>query len=282
VTAALVLVATPIGNLGDLSPRAVDELRRATFIAAEDTRRARALCSAAGVPAGDRLRAVHGHNERSEARRIVDAIRGGARVVYVSDAGMPGIADPGEHLVRACVAGGCAVEVVPGPSAALTALVLSGLPAARFRFEGFLPRKGTARAERLAAIATADTTSVVFESPHRVGATIADLRDACGAERPAAIARELTKRFEQVERGTLGSLVDALGQPEGRGEHVIVVGAAPPGAEVSDGTLEEEARAALAAGASARDAAASVARHLGVSKRRAYEAVLRTRGSSSR
>ena len=153
------LVATPIGNLGDLSPRAVEELRHADLIAAEDTRRTRALCTAAGVPAGNRLRAVHGHNERTEARRIVDAIRHGARVVYVSDAGMPGIADPGEHLVRACVAAGCAVEVVPGPSAALAALVLSGLPTARFRFEGFLPRKGRARTERLASIAGSDATS---------------------------------------------------------------------------------------------------------------------------
>ena len=148
--AALVLVATPIGNLGDLSPRAIEELRGATVIAAEDTRRARVLCSAVGIAAGNRLRAVHGHNERSEAHRVVDAIRGGARVVYVSDAGMPGISDPGEQLVRACVEAGCPVEVVPGPSALLTALVLSGLPTSRFHFEGFLPRKGAGRAERLA------------------------------------------------------------------------------------------------------------------------------------
>ena len=280
---ALVLVATPIGNLGDLSPRAVEELRNADMIAAEDTRRTRALCSAIGVPSGSRLRAVHGHNERTEARRIVDAIQGGARVVYVSDAGMPGIADPGEQLVRACVEAGCAVEVVPGPSAALAALVLSGLPTARFRFEGFLPRKGGARTERLTSIATSDATVVLFESPHRVGATLADLRAACGPERAVAVVREVTKRYEEVVRGTLDEVsVDAVPDAGARGEHVIVVGAADARAEVDESVVETEARAALASGASARDAAASVAHHLGVSKRRAYDVVLRVRGGAPR
>ncbi len=204
--AALVLVATPIGNLGDLSPRAVDELRNADVIAAEDTRRTRALCSAVDVPAGNRLRAVHGHNERNEAQRIVHEIVGGARVVYVSDAGMPGIADPGEFLVRACVEAGCTVEVVPGPSALLAALVLSGLPTSRFRFEGFLPRKGTARAERLREIAIADVTTVVFESPHRVAATLEDLLEVCGPHRSVAVGRELTKLYEEMVRGFLGAV----------------------------------------------------------------------------
>jgi 16S rRNA (cytidine1402-2'-O)-methyltransferase len=280
---ALVLVATPIGNLGDLSPRAVEELRNADMIAAEDTRRTRALCSAIGVPSGSRLRAVHGHNERTEARRIVDAIQGGARVVYVSDAGTPGIADPGEHLVRACIEAGCAVEVVPGPSAALAALVLSGLPTARFRFEGFLPRKGGARTERLASIATSDATVVLFESPHRVGATLADLRAACGPARAVAVVREVTKRYEEVVRGTLDEVVvDAVPDAGARGEHVIVVGAADARAEVDESVVETEARAALASGASARDAAASIAHHLGVSKRRAYDVVLRVRGAAPR
>jgi 16S rRNA (cytidine1402-2'-O)-methyltransferase len=276
-TPALVLVATPIGNLGDLSPRAVEELRGADVIAAEDTRRTRALCTAAGVPAGGRLRAVHGHNERREANAIVQAIRGGARVVYVSDAGMPGIADPGEQLVRACVEAGCAVEIVPGPSALLAALALSGLPAARFRFDGFLPRKGTARAARMEEIAASEVTTVLFESPHRVAATLSDLLDACGPHRSVAVVRELTKRYEEVVRGFLGDVAgrDAH-EATARGEHVIVIG---PAAErdVDDAVIDAAARAALDAGASARDAATTVARDLGVSKRRAYDAVLRRR-----
>jgi 16S rRNA (cytidine1402-2'-O)-methyltransferase len=278
--AALVLVATPIGNLGDLSPRAVEELRGADVIAAEDTRRARALCSAVGIPAGGRLRAVHGHNERREANAIVQAIRGGARVVYVSDAGMPGIADPGEQLVRACVEAGCRVEIVPGPSALLAALALSGLPAARFRFDGFLPRKGAARAARLEEIAGADVTTVVFESPHRVGATLGDLLDACGPHRSVAVVRELTKRYEEVVRGFLGDVArrDAR-DATARGEHVIVIGPADEH-DVDDATIDDAARAALDAGATARDAASTVAHALGVSKRRAYDAVLRRRSAT--
>jgi 16S rRNA (cytidine1402-2'-O)-methyltransferase len=275
---ALVLVATPIGNLGDLSPRAVEELRNADVIAAEDTRRARALCSAVGVSAGGRLRAVHGHNERREALGIVHEIRDGARVVYVSDAGMPGIADPGEQLVRTCVEAGCSVELVPGPSALLSALVLSGLPASRFRFDGFLPRKGTARKERLRAIAAAEVTTVVFESPHRVAATLEDLLAVCGPHRSIAVARELTKRYEEVARGYLGDVVEQCATDSGaRGEHVIVVGPAPEPEDVDDETIVDAARAALARGSTARDAAAAVARELGVSKRRAYEAVLKAR-----
>jgi 16S rRNA (cytidine1402-2'-O)-methyltransferase len=278
---ALVLVATPIGNLGDLAPRAVDELRTADVIAAEDTRRARALCSAVGIAAAGRLRSVHGHNERTEASRLVRAVQDGARVVYVSDAGTPGIADPGEQLVRACVVAGCAVEVVPGPSALLGALVLSGLPTSRFHFEGFLPRKGSGRAERLEAIAASDATVVLFESPHRIGATLADLCTACGPDRSAAVVRELTKVFEQVVRGPLGSLVDtAVPDAGARGEHVVVVGPAPAAAPVADDAIDVAARAALAEGASARDAASAVARDLGVAKRRAYDAVLRVRSAT--
>jgi len=280
---ALVLVATPIGNLGDLSARALEELRAADEIAAEDTRRTRALLSAAGVKAGNRLRAVHAHNEQAEARRVVGAIRAGKRVVYVSDAGTPGIADPGERLVRACVAEGCPVEAVPGPSALLAALVSSGLPTSRFRFEGFLPRKGAARTERLAAIAASDSTVVLFESPHRVAATLDDLCRACGAEREVAVARELTKVFEEVVRGPLREVATqaAAGAPA-RGEHVVVVAPAPAPAAVDDGVLDAAARDALAAGGSARDAAAAVSHGLGVSKRRAYDAVLRVRDGDVR
>lgn len=269
---ALVLVATPIGNLGDLSPRAVDELRAADVIAAEDTRRTRALLTHAGIPAAGRLRAVHAHNEQSESVRIVDLVRGGARVVYVSDAGTPGVSDPGERLVRACVQEGLAVEVVPGPSALLAALVLSGLPTTPFVFEGFLARKGAARTERIAAMRTTPATTVLFESPRRIAATLVELRDALGAARPAAVARELTKLHEEVVRGTLGELADAVVANPPRGECVLVVGPAPRDkAVVDDSQIQAALERALAAGASKRDAAAGVAAELGVARRRVYE-----------
>jgi 16S rRNA (cytidine1402-2'-O)-methyltransferase len=271
----LVLVGTPIGNLGDLSARAIETLRDADVIAAEDTRRTRALLSAFDIPAGRRLRALHAHNERAEARKIVDLVASGKRVAYVTDAGMPGIADPGERLVQACMAAGLPVEIVPGPSALVTALVVSGLPTSRFRFEGFLPRKGAARTAHLQTIAQSDVTVVLFESPHRVGATLADLLEACGPEREVAVARELTKLHEEVTRGPLGRI--AAKDAEARGEHVIVVAPAVAAGEPDDQALNEAARRTLQEGVTARDAAALVARELGVSKRRAYEAVLRVR-----
>ena len=225
------LVATPIGNLGDLSPRAVDELRNADVIAAEDTRRTRALCSAVGVPSGTVCARCTATTNATRRNGSSTRSSGGARVVYVSDAGMPGIADPGEFLVRACVEAGCTVEVVPGPSALLAALVLSGLPTSRFRFEGFLPRKGTARAERLREIAVADVTTVLFESPHRVAATLDDLLEVCGPHRSVAVGRELTKLYEEMVRGFLGAVArDASAAAAARGEHVIVVGPAPAAA----------------------------------------------------
>ncbi|MGH8983433.1 MAG: 16S rRNA (cytidine(1402)-2'-O)-methyltransferase [Acidimicrobiia bacterium] len=275
-TGALVLVGTPIGNLGDLSPRAVDALRDADVIAAEDTRRTRALLSHAGVPAGGRLRAVHGHNERRFAATVVDEVRAGARVVYATDAGMPGVSDPGELLVRACLDAGLPVEIVPGPSALLTALVVSGLPTQRFVFEGFLPRKGKVRTERLAAVAAERRTVVLFESPMRVARTLGDLAAVCGPDREVAVARELTKRFEEVWRGRLG---DAVADPTvigSRGEFVVVVAPAPDVTEpVGDDGLDAAVDAALDAGLSARDAAAQVAADLAVPKRRAYDAATR-------
>jgi 16S rRNA (cytidine1402-2'-O)-methyltransferase len=272
---SLVLVGTPIGNLGDLSPRAVEELRTADVIAAEDTRRTRALLTHAGIPAARRLRAVHARNEAAAADRIVGEIRGGNRVAVVTDAGMPGISDPGAQLVRACLDDGLPVEAVPGPSAALTAVVLSGLPSDRFVFEGFLPRKGRARAERIAALADEPRTTVLFEAPGRVRATLADLAAACGPHRPVAVARELTKIFEDVWRGTLAEAARHAERTEPRGEHVIVVGPAPERAPPGDAEIEAAVRAALADGRSARDAASDVANALGVPRRRAYEAATR-------
>jgi 16S rRNA (cytidine1402-2'-O)-methyltransferase len=268
---AVVLVATPIGNLGDVSARAVEALTTADVIAAEDTRRTRPFLTALGIPAGGRLVSFHGPHEAELAAKLVARIiERGERLVCVTDAGMPGISDPGERLVTAALAAGVAVEVVPGPSAALAALVLSGLPTGRFVFEGFLPRKGRQRAERLELLRSEERTIVLFEAPHRLAATLADLAAAFGPERPVAVARELTKKFETVWRGTLGEAAD--GGPEARGEQVIVIGPAPavPLEEPGDEALEAALSAELAGGASTRDAAAVVANRLGVSRRRAY------------
>jgi 16S rRNA (cytidine1402-2'-O)-methyltransferase len=271
----LVLVATPIGNLGDLSPRAVEELAKADVVAAEDTRRTRALLTHAGVPAAGRLRSVHAHNERESAEWVVDAVRDGSAVVYVTDAGMPGISDPGTRLVRACLDAGFPVDVVPGPSAVLTALVLSGFPTDRFVFEGFLPRRGTDRRERIAALVSETRTVVLYESPKRVHATLTQLLAACGPLREVAVARELTKLHEEVWRGPLEQAVGHVELTEPRGEHVIVLAPAPPAPEASDDEIDAHVLAALGEGLSTRDAAARVARDLHVPRRRTYDAATR-------
>jgi 16S rRNA (cytidine1402-2'-O)-methyltransferase len=272
---SLVLVATPIGNLGDLSARALDVLRGADVIAAEDTRRTRALLSHAAIRAGQRLRAVHGHNERASADWIVDAVRDGSCVAYVTDAGTPGISDPGERLVRACLDADLVVDVVPGPSAVLTALVLSGFATDRFVFEGFLPRRGSERRERVAALVSEGRTVVLYESPRRLHATLTQLLGACGPLREVAIARELTKLHQEVWRGTLDAAVGHAELVEPRGEHVIVLGPALPAPEASDEEIGAHVAAAFAEGLSTRDAAARVARDLGVARRRAYDAAMR-------
>ncbi|HKY77185.1 MAG TPA: 16S rRNA (cytidine(1402)-2'-O)-methyltransferase [Acidimicrobiia bacterium] len=279
---AVILVGTPIGNLGDISPRAVEALTDADVIAAEDTRRTRPMLTALGIPAGGRLVSFHGPREAELAAKLVARIvERGERLVCVTDAGMPGISDPGERLVTAALAAGVAVEVVPGPSAALAALVVSGLPTARFVFEGFLPRKGRQRAARLAELKGEERTVVLFEAPHRLEATVADLAAALGPDRPVAVAREITKRFETVWRGTLGQAASDEG-PEARGEQVIVLGPAPPSVsgEPDDEEIEGALRNELAAGASTRDAAAVVANRLGVTRRRAYALANSLRGSA--
>jgi 16S rRNA (cytidine1402-2'-O)-methyltransferase len=268
----LVLIGTPIGNLGDLSPRAIEVLGRADVIACEDTRRTRQLLSHAGIAASGRLRAVHEHNEAREAGRIVDEVRAGKLVAYATDAGMPGVSDPGALIVRACREAGLPVEVVPGPSATLTALTLSGFEADRFVFEGFLPRKGHACSERLGAIGTETRTVVCFEAPGRLAATLADLAGSCGGDRRVCVARELTKQFEESWWGSLADAAALARTTAPRGEHVVViagrVGAAP---EMTADSLEVAVREALGRGLSARDAAAEVAALHDVPKRRAYE-----------
>ena len=266
---ALVLVGTPIGNLGDLSPRAVEELTRADVIACEDTRRTRSLLQHVGIPV-PKLMVVNDHTEVDRAESVVDLIVAGQRVVLVSDAGMPGISDPGERLVQAVVAAGLAVEVVPGPSASLTALVMSGLPAGRFAYEGFLPRKGSGRTERLDVVASESRTTVLFEAPHRLARTLVDLIDRCGPDRPVAVGRELTKRYEEVFRGTLAAAIEWVGQGV-KGEVVIVLGAAPKAAAATDADIVDALQAELAAGASTRDAVVAVTDLLAVPKRRVYE-----------
>lgn len=266
---ALILVATPIGNLGDLSPRAVEALAGADLVACEDTRRTGRLLEHAGVRAR-RLVVVNDHTEAAQVRAILARLDAGDRVAVVTDAGTPGISDPGERLVSAAASAGHVVEVVPGPSAAIAGLVASGLPSGRFCFEGFLPRKGSGRTQRLADLATESRTMVLYEAPHRVARTLADLAGAFGPARRVALARELTKRHEEVWRGSLGAAAEwVVGQPP-RGEFVLVVDGAPEAAPADDEAVVAALRARLDAGASKRDAAADVAAALGVPKRRAY------------
>jgi 16S rRNA (cytidine1402-2'-O)-methyltransferase len=271
---ALVLVGTPIGNLGDLSPRAVEELARADAGACEDTRRTGRLLQAAGVHAR-KLIVINDHTEVREIGHILGRIASGERIAVVTDAGMPGVSDPGERLVRAAVAAGHAVEVVPGPSAAITGLVVSGLPAGRFVFEGFLPRKGSGRSERLAAVAAEARTVVLFEAPHRLARTLADLAAAVGGERRIALARELTKLHEEVWRGTVAAAVEWATASPPRGEFVVVLEGAPPAEVASDDDVVAALREQLASGASTRDAAAEGARATGRPRREVYALAVR-------
>jgi 16S rRNA (cytidine1402-2'-O)-methyltransferase len=270
----LVLVGTPIGNLGDMSPRAVEALDAADAICCEDTRRTGRLLQHAGVARKAALVVVNEHTEAREVPGVLARLARGERVALVSDGGMPGVSDPGERLVRAAVDAGHAVEVVPGPSAALAALVVSGLPTGRFVFEGFLPRKGSGRAQRLAAVAGEPRTVVLYEAPHRLARTIADLADACGpgdAGRRVAVVRELTKLHEEVWRGSLGEAAAWVRERPPRGEFVLVLEGALDAAPPDDEMVVEALQAALAGGASARDAARTVAAELDVSRRRAYD-----------
>lgn len=270
----LVLVATPIGNLGDLSPRAVAALAGAGLVCCEDTRRTGRLLQHAGITAA-RLVVANEHTEARRVEEVLAMLATGRDVAVVTDAGTPGVSDPGERLVRAAIDAGFPVVTVPGPSAVVAALVASGLPTSRFVFEGFLPRAGRQRAARLAEIAAEPRTIVIYEAPHRVQRTIADLAAACGGDRPVAVGRELTKLHEEIVRGTLGD-VD-LGEP--RGEYVLVVGGASERVDAPD---DDAIRAALAAerasGRSNRDAVTSVAERLGVAKRRVYAVAVGTLG----
>ena len=266
----LLLVGTPIGNLGDLSPRAVEALASAQLVCCEDTRRTGRLLQHVGIRV-DALRVVNDHTEEGAVDDVLARLGRGERVAVVSDAGMPGISDPGERLVVAAIAAGFVVEVVPGPSAAVTALVASGLPAGRFAFEGFLPRKGSGRTERLAAIREERRTLVFYEAPHRVARTVADLAATCGGSRRVVLSRELTKLYEEHWRGTLDEAVAHVAAVEPRGEYVLVLDGAPAPEAVTDEAIRAALATARAEGASTRDAVADVVAALGAPKRRVYD-----------
>lgn len=273
-TGALVVVATPIGNLGDLSPRAAEALREADLVVAEDTRRTGRLL--AHVGARTPQLSYHEHNERERAPELIERIRQGQRIVLVSDAGTPAVSDPGYRLVAACADAGVHVEAVPGPSAALYALVVSGLPTDRFTFEGFLPRKGTARRHRLEELAREPRTMVVFLAPHRAAADLSDLADALGAARPAALGRELTKLHEEVIRGSLADLA-ARAADGFRGELSLVIAGADPAEAAGPPAaheLVERVRALIASGVPKKQAIADVAGAAGIPKREVYQAVV--------
>ena len=271
--AALILIGTPIGNLGDLSPRAVEELAGASVICCEDTRRTGRLLQHAGIDR-PKLLMVNDHNESTRRIQVVERLDLGERVAVVTDAGMPGISDPGERLVAAAVQAGHTVEVVPGPSAGVTALVASGLPTARYVFEGFLPRKATARAERLRSLAAEPRTLVIYEAPHRIVRTLTDLAAAFEPTRRVAVARELTKLYEEVWRGSLAEAAAWATETPPRGEIVVVVDGAPDPAPPTDDDVVAELRRMLDDGATTRDAAAEVASRLGLAKKRVYNLAL--------
>lgn len=265
------LVGTPIGNLGDLSARARETLARADVIACEDTRRTRALLTHFEINA-PRLLSFFEGNERRRTQEILKLLREGSDVALVSDAGNPGISDPGYLLVAACVKAGLSVDAVPGPSAAITALMLSGLPTDRFVFEGFLPRAAGARRKRLTDMADDPRTLIFYESPHRVSGFLNDALDILG-DRRAAVARELTKLHQEVIRERMSELARRTG--ELRGEIVVVIEGAPQAPAPDLEALAAQVEALRAGGLSRRAAAAQVASEFGVSKRTLYERSLR-------
>lgn len=276
---SLVLVATPIGNLGDLSPRALDVLQRADLVCCEDTRHTGMLLQRSGVRAA-RLAVLNEHTEADRVSEVLAVLGGGGVVAVVTDAGTPGISDPGALLVRAIIDAGHRVSAVPGPTAFTTALVISGFDTSRFVVEGFLPRSGTDRRARLAEVAAERRTIVLYEAPHRLVRTVADLCAVCGPDRRVALARELTKLHEEVWRGTLAEAVQHLADAPPRGEYAVVLEGAAPAAEVDDATLVRRLGELVAGGSTRSDAVATVMHEFGVARRRAYPLSLTMAASS--
>jgi 16S rRNA (cytidine1402-2'-O)-methyltransferase len=271
----LVLAGTPIGDIEDAPPRLAKELATADVIAAEDTRRLRRLTQALGVQPAGRVVSYFEGNESARTPELVEALEAGARVLLVTDAGMPSVSDPGYRLVAAAVEKDVRVTAVPGPSAVLTALALSGLPVDRFCFEGFLPRKAGERLSRLREVAEERRTLVYFEAPHRLQATLDAMAEAFGAGRRAAVCRELTKTYEEVRRGPLGELAEWAAEGV-RGEITVVVeGAGERAAEELDATeLVRRVRVREEAGERRKEAIAAVAAEAGVPKREVFDAVV--------
>ncbi len=268
----LYVVATPLGNLADLSPRAADTLRRVTAVAAEDTRHTRPLLTHIGSSAD--LVSVHAHSPAAALKRVLDLLAAGRDVALVTDAGTPAVSDPGTALVAAARARDFTVVTVPGPTAVAAALAVSGLPADRYLFIGFLPRKGAERRRLLELVAQAEWTVVLFESPLRTVELLEDLVEACGAERRAAVARELTKMFEETRSGTLTELEGYYRGAPPRGEvTVVVAGTGTPHREAPRPDPEARARALLAQGMSRRDVANALADETGISRNSAYRLV---------
>lgn len=271
-----VLAATPIGNDADASTRLREVLASADVVAAEDTRRTRKLAARLGVEITGRLVSLHEHNESERLPELLEAVRGGAQVALVTDAGMPTVSDPGYRVVAAAVAEGLDVTCAPGPSAVLAALALSGLATDRFCFEGFPPRKPGERARALRALAHEPRTMVFFEAPHRLAVTLEAMTEAFGPDRPAAVCRELTKTYEEVVRGPLAELAE-WAREDVRGEIVVVVAGAPP-REASLDAVVGEVLARVEAGERLKDAVRELARSSGIGQRELYAAALAAKG----
>lgn len=264
------LVSTPIGNLDDLSPRSAAVLRAADVICCEDTRHSGTLLKRIGAKP-QRLIVTNEHTEHDAMDEVVALLSAGRVVALITDAGTPAISDPGERIVRAAVAGGHPVHATPGPAAFVMAAAVSGLPTERIAFDGFLPRAGAERRERLTELARERRTTVLYEAPHRLRKTLADLSEACGADRAVAVAREMTKLHEEVWRGTLAEAVDHFAAVEPRGEFAIVVAPATrETSEFSDDDIVSELTSRVSSGLSKRDAIDEVTAALGVPRKRVY------------
>lgn len=272
----LVLAGTPLGDPRDASPRLAQLLAQADLVAAEDTRRTRRLMAALDVPRSGPVVSFYDDVERARLPRLLAALAAGGTVLLVTDAGMPSVSDPGYRAVRAALDAGHRVTALPGPSAVTTALAISGLPCDRFCFEGYLPRKPAERRARLAELAGERRTQVYFEAPHRVAATLADLAEAFGPDRPAALCREMSKTHEEVIRGSLDD-VAAAARDGLRGEITMVVQGSPRPVAPDTATLAEQVRALEAQGIARKEAITSVARSTGAPKRTVYDAVVVSR-----
>lgn len=276
VTGRLYLCATPIGNLGDITYRAVETLRAADVIAAEDTRHTRGLLAHYDIHTP--MTSYHEHNKEEKGAELIERLCAGENIVCVSDAGLPGIADPGGDLARRAIAAGIPVTPLPGANAALSALICAGLPLEGFTFVGFLPRKEKKRRALLARIAAYPETLIFYEAPHRLRETLAALAAGLGAQRQACAARELTKKFEEFRRTTLGDLLAHYRENEPRGEFVIVVAGADEDAPAADAaeemSLTERYAAHIAKGLDKKEAMRRTAQELGISRRDVYQALL--------